>query len=201
MKRYALFFILFMFACKNDPPSELEQARQQLEAKKQKLEDKKALASLQSELKNLDAELQRIDGINPKKNNLNATVKGTNVNLRASGSAQSDRVAVLNDKENVQVLQRETAQNSNEATITQNMTLSASDGLEYKLNRGKAVILHHYDPEHDQWFVAFSTEQGQSLNTWISSDQLSRTSNKDWFQVRRSDGSTGWVLGEFLTIR
>jgi hypothetical protein len=201
MKRYGLFLILFFFACKNDPPNELEQARQQLEAKKQKLEDKKALASLQSELKNIDQELQRIDGINPQKNNLNGIIKGTNVNLRAAGSAQSERVAVLNANEKVQVLQRETAQNNNEATVAQNLKISASDGKEYALNRGKAVVLQHYDPEHDQWFVTFSNEQEQYLNTWISSDQLSRTSNKDWFQVRRNDGSTGWVLGEFLTIR
>lgn len=195
---------LLFCACQNDPNSELEQKRQALEQKRKELQEKKEISELNKELKSVESEIKAVDGSTGRQvsnsNEPQGLIRGQGVSLRTSNSSQSEKRAVLNNGEQVSILRKQASGNTNEAILLEAVTIQ-ENGQSYQLNKGKSLIIQQEDEANGKNYVSFSSDKNQTVYTWLKRTIMERTTEKDWFEIRRKDGTQGWVLGDFLTIK
>lgn len=197
-----LFLIATMLftACQQDNASDVEQKRQELEAKRKELQDKKEMANLKQELKSVESEISTVDGVKPSSNEsteIQGKIRGQSVSLRAANSAQSAKLAVLTADEPVKIISKKISVPSNEAIINQAVTISEY-GQSFALPKGKSLLIQDWNHDDQRWYVSFTTPEETTVYTMIDKNKVDRMDNKYWFQVRRQNGTTGWVLGDFL---
>jgi uncharacterized protein YgiM (DUF1202 family) len=205
-----LLIAVCIAACQNDEGSEISQKRKELEAKRKELKEKQELASLESEMKKLDSEIEKTENkaitetvsSNIRDIATRGRITGDQVILRNAASVQSAKVDNFAKNETVTILSRASANQGNEAIVTQNIQLfsytSSGKTPVYTLPKGKAVILQEYVQQSDSYRITYQHPEMGKLEAEVRTHLLENISNQIWYQVRRANGQTGWVLGKFL---
>lgn len=205
-------------ACGNDPSpktgEELEKAKAELEAKKKELADKQEIAKIDRELQELNQQIKQVDkgqdlpSAKSEKgaesaapastnNGPQSHIIGTGVTMRKDASVQSDKIGSFNPNEAVTVLETKNVNNDKEAVLTKPITLSGN-GSEIKLPKGKAVVIEEYKSETNTYLVTYQDPQKGKMSADIDAGAIETITYSTWYQVKRSNGQTGWVLGKFL---
>jgi hypothetical protein len=206
----AIFAATCMTSCQNEKVSEIEHKRQELETKRNELKETQELAALSEELKKVERDLEktnskgRVEAIAYKSaaNPTTGQIKGENVIMRSMASIKSDKLANFSNNELVSILTRSGADNGNEALLTEEMQLysytSSGRTPMYKLPKGKAVVIREYLGQNNSYRVSYQHPELGYLEAAVPANLLEGISNQIWFQVRRTNGQAGWVLGKFL---
>lgn len=198
-------------ACQREKPSEVEQKRQELESKRNELKEKQELAVLNEEMKKVEGEIEKTGGrvtaeavsYKTKAPTNRGRINGENVILRSAATVQSSKLDNFAQNESVTIVARTNANAGNEAIVKQDVSLysytSAGKTPVYTLPKGKAVILQEYMQDSDAFRVTYQHPDMGKLEAVLATNLLHNLSDQTWYQVRRNNGQTGWVLGRFLT--
>lgn len=214
---FVFFLMVVWTACGNDPSpqtgEDLEKAKTVLEAKKKELADKQEIARIDKELQELNQQIKQVDnGAAPSVKTEQGTVAaepvvsndgpkshivGTGVTVRKDASVQSEKIGSFNNNETVTVLGSKNVNNDKEAVLTKETTLNGS-GSEIKLQKGKAVVIEEYNGDANTYHVTYQDPVKGKMTAEIDASAIETISYSTWYQVKRSNGQTGWVLGKFL---
>ena len=212
---FTLFIAFVWSACGNDPSpktgEELEKSKAELEAKKKELADKQEIARIDKELEDLNQQIKKVDKgadqptakseqgteSTSANNGPQSRIIGTGVTMRKDASVQSDKISSFNANEAVTVLETKNVNNDKEAVLTKPITLSGN-GSEIKLPKGKAVVIEEYKSESNTYLVTYQDPQKGKMSADIDAGAIETITYSTWYQVKRSNGQTGWVLGKFL---
>lgn len=199
-----------MTACQNEKVSEVDQKRQELETKKNELKEKQELAALDAEMDKVEREIEKAGGsgtgeavsVKSKGAATRGRITGDNVIMRSAATVQSAKVDNFAKNETVTIYARAGASSTNEAVVTEDIQLYSYTGTGktpmYILPKGKAVLLQEYIEQSDCYRVSYQHPEMGKLEAVVKTSQLDNILNQTWFQVRRANGQTGWVLGKFL---
>lgn len=199
-----------MTACQNEKVSEVDQKRQELETKKNELKEKQELAALDAEMDKVEREIEKAGStgtaeavsVKSKGAATRGRITGDNVIMRSAATVQSAKVDNFTKNEMVTIYARAGASSTNEAVVTEDIQLYSYTGNGktpmYILPKGKAVLLQEYIEQSDSYRVSYQHPEMGKLEAVVKTSQLDNILNQTWFQVRRANGQTGWVLGKFL---
>lgn len=189
MKQFTLFialFGLFLGACQNTPkdkePSESDKAAEAME----KMHDSIANA----------VKISKTSGL------LGTQIPeiiGSNVTMRKDASIQSEKIGSFQDKEKVEILESKNVQNEGEAILNKPITLKGSGGA-LNLPKGKAVMIENYVPNSNTYQVHYEDPKKGMLTAEVDAKAVETIIYATWYNVKRENGETGWVLGKFLKI-
>jgi hypothetical protein len=220
--KYFIIALLAMgvAACQNEPKSstasDIERMRAEIEKKRNEITDQKELARLEEEAKHLDAELKQLGGSTttssaPKTTGQAApsggntgTIKGNSVTVRKAASTQADKLGAFDNNEVVTILNQQRADNAGEAILKTPVDLyTGANGTGDKsvaLPKGKAVFVERYDAANQKVYISYQHPEKGKLYAMIASDAIEDIESSIWYQVKRTNGQTGWVFGKFITV-
>lgn len=121
-------------------------------------------------------------------------ITGSNVILRSYHSIESDILSRLNKDTHVEILERWTAEDPNEAITTREIYLQ-TPSLRVLLNRGKAVKIV---AEQGSYYTVTCEYQGRIIRGILPKNVVEKTYGQTWFKIKTNDGKVGWVFGKFL---
>lgn len=126
----------------------------------------------------------------------NARVTGSNVIIRSDHTTTSASAGVVAKKGTiVQILDRYSSGNSNEAILSRNITV-VSNGTRINLPGGKAINIR--SDRNDSVRASFSTPDYGATEATISKDDIEAMSGETWYKIHTSDDITGWIYGKFI---
>lgn len=125
-----------------------------------------------------------------------ARVTGSSVIIRSEPTTESPSVGVVaREGTIVQLLDRNSAGNSNQAILKRDITIR-HNGSEIRLSKGKAVDI--LADRSDSVHVSFTASGYGSLEATISKDVIEAMSGQTWYKIHTRDDITGWIYGEFI---
>lgn len=124
-------------------------------------------------------------------------INGKNVSIRSGASIKSEKTGTFEDQEAVEVITFENVRNEGEAIISESITVKGSGGT-VTLPKGKAVMVENFDAEKNTYTVSYEDPKKGRLEAQISASAVQTITYATWFNVKRKNGETGWVLGKFL---
>jgi len=217
-----------LIACKNDSSpktaDELQKIKTELETKKKELSDKQQIAEIEKELNDVEKQIKTVNKgggsytvVTDAKAAPTSTIKvpsglsegakgaitGSSVTMRKEATVQSEKVGSFNQNEIVNILTTRNVNNENEAILTKAISMHTAEGAgteALKLPKGKAVIIENYDNDQNKYNVSYQDAKQGKLYAKIDADAVETITYSTWYQVRRSNGQTGWVLGKFLKV-
>lgn len=222
-----LALALSIVACQSDPSpktgEELQKIKTELEARKKELADKQQIAEIEKELSDVEKQIKTVDkngnpittassgAAAPAQNTAapaaadggaKGTITGSGVTMRKDATVQSEKLGAFNQNETVTILNTRNVNNEGEAILTKPIALFTSEsgsGTEaLKLPKGKAVLIENYDSDKNKYNVSYQDNKQGKLYAQIEADAVETITYSTWYQVRRANGTTGWVLGKFL---
>lgn len=216
MKKQVLFLLLSagLVACSSESNQEIEEKRKALQEKKAELKEQQEIAALDAEIQQLDQQLKKNQATEAARPVSTAPagkldeakrgrITGDRVVMRGSNSVQSERLGNFEKNEQVDLLSHAESSNTNEAILTEAIQFYSANGSGnstlYQLPKGKAVVLLEYIPSTDSYRVGYEHPEWGKLEAIVKANLLNNILNEKWYQVRRSNGQTGWVLGKFLS--
>lgn len=126
-----------------------------------------------------------------------SAIDGSNVSMRSGATVKSEKIGTFEDKESVEVLTYENVQNEGEAILSKSIAVKGSGGT-VNLPKGKAVIVEDFKSETNTYLVSYEDPKKGKLNAEIDASAVQTITYATWFNVKRKNGETGWVLGKFL---
>jgi len=124
-------------------------------------------------------------------------IDGSNVSMRAGATIKSEKTGVFEDKEKIEVLNYQNVQNEGEAILSKSIAVKGSGGS-INLPKGKAVIVENFNPETNTYLVSYEDPKKGRLEAQIDASAAQTITYATWFNVKRSNGEIGWVLGKFV---
>lgn len=124
-----------------------------------------------------------------------ATVSASQVLLRSSPSIHSEKVGMLERGEALIVVAKWVAEVDNEGIL--NNDISTNSG--YVLKKGRAVTIRKYEAYGERYEVTVQDSRGD-VSGWVHVSTVKSLKGVPWYKVVKTDGQTGWVLGEFLSL-
>ena len=124
-----------------------------------------------------------------------ATVSASQVLLRSSPSIHSEKEGMLERGEALIVVAKWVAEVDNEGIL--NNDISTNSG--YVLKKGRAVTIRKYDAYGERYEVTVQDSRGD-VSGWVHVSTVKSLKGVPWYKVVKTDGQTGWVLGEFLSL-
>lgn len=126
-------------------------------------------------------------------------ISASNVNMRSGHSILAQRLATLPRGQNVTVLGNWVADSDQEAILKKDLYVEV-DGKTKTLGKGKAVSLAQHDASEGKYLVSLQDKSG-TISGWTSEANVKSLKGALWYKVSTPSGKTGWVLGEFLSIK
>ncbi|MBC7776865.1 MAG: hypothetical protein H7246_15640 [Phycisphaerae bacterium] len=128
-----------------------------------------------------------------------SVIDGSNVSMRSGATVKSEKIGIFEDKESVEVLKYENVQNEGEAILSKSIMVKGSGGA-VNLPKGKAVIVEDFKSETNTYRVTYEDPKKGKLEAEIDASAVQTITYATWFNVKRKNGETGWVLGKFLKV-
>ncbi len=195
MKQSALLFIVAIawVACQNTPTPKTSEETQAKEA------DKGDAVNDLNRVNETVTNLAPTESNSSASDDAKAKITGSNVTMRKEASVQSEKLGSFDSNESVEVLETKNVNNDREAILSRPITVKGSGG-EVNLPKGKAVVIDEYQSERNYYLVTYQDSQKGKLTAEIDASAVETITYSTWYQVKRANGETGWVLGKFLKI-
>lgn len=188
MKKSILLLLLGLacYACKNTPevPGNNPTEQSGITQDTNKLKEEAAKSGV---------EISKTDLVGMGKGSIN----GSNVSMRNGPTIKSEKTGTFEDKEPVEVIGYKNVQNEGEAILAKDIALKGNGGT-IRLPKGKAVIVENFNAETNTYQVSYEDPKKGVLNAEIDASAALTITYATWFNVKRQNGETGWVLGKFL---
>ena len=126
-------------------------------------------------------------------------ISASSVNMRSGHSILAQRIATLPRGQNVTVLDSWVADSEQEGILKKDLYTEV-DGKTKTLGKGKAVSLVQYDASQGKYLVSLQEKSG-TISGWTSEENVKSLKGALWYKVSTPSGTTGWVLGEFVSTR
>ena len=126
-------------------------------------------------------------------------ISASNVNMRSGHSILSQRIATLPRGQDVKVLGSWVAESDQEAILKKELYVEVG-GQTKTLGKGKAVSLVQHDLSQRTYLVSLQDRSG-TISGWTSEENVKSLKGALWYKVSTPSGTTGWVLGEFVSTR
>ncbi|MFN0200689.1 MAG: hypothetical protein ACKVTZ_04180 [Bacteroidia bacterium] len=125
-------------------------------------------------------------------------ITGEGVIMREQASSTSNKLGSFKKGEFVEVLDKKSPENPNEAITATEVKLFSDYNGKFitKLNKGKALKIER--KEGDTYYVSYQHPEYGKLYATLPSASIESTANLTWFKVRTGEGKTGWVLSKFV---
>jgi len=124
-----------------------------------------------------------------------ATVSASQVLLRSSPSIHSEKEGMLERGEALIVVTKWVAEVDNEGILKNDISTNSG----YVLKKGRAVTIRKYDAYEERYEVTVQDSRGD-VSGWVHVSTVKSLKGVPWYKVVKTDGQTGWVLGEFLSL-
>lgn len=123
-----------------------------------------------------------------------AIINGSNVVIRNNASTTSRKIGSFkNTGERVQIIRTSAVNNKHSGIIRNDYNLN-----NYVLKKGKAVQITSYDGTNVN--ISYQDTSNRYQNTTVPLAIVEDTDKQKWYQVKRSNGESGWVFGKFVSV-
>jgi hypothetical protein len=106
---------------------------------------------------------------------------------------------VLFRSQEVRVLGSWVSESDQEAILMKDLYVEVN-GRTKTLGKGKAVSLVQFDFSGRSYLVSLTDSSG-TISGWTSEANVKSLKGSLWYKVSTPSGKTGWVLGEFMSIK
>ncbi len=196
MKHLILFFVLLglLASCQNNAteqkPAEADQKNQAAQnMTPEQMEELKKTAGLDVKIANNSPIVGGGKGV----------INGKAVKIQKDASLQSEKVGVLEDKENVDILETQVVQSEGEAIINKPITVKGAGGS-MNLPKGTSVTVENYQTDGKPNTVKYEDPKKGILTAQVEASTIETFIYANWYNVKRNNGETGWVYGKFVKV-
>ncbi|WP_435132532.1 SH3 domain-containing protein [Formosa sp. A9] len=137
---------------------------------------------------------------NEEKNDIYATITGTDIVIRNSHSTTSKIIGSFKEAgEKVVVIGTYTSEEQT-ALIKNDIIVNDSDGEDSILQKGKSVKIIAINEEAPvKILISFKTKEGKLKEGMVPENAIDYI-NESWYKIKRDNGVVGWVFGKFIKM-
>ena len=126
-------------------------------------------------------------------------ISASHANIRSGHSILTERIANLPRGKDVTVLDNWVSDTDQEGILKNDVTLQV-DGRKKTFGKGKAVSILQYDASRKKFLLSLQ-DKNNTVTGWVTEENVKSLKGLVWYKIATPEGTTGWVLGEFLAFK
>lgn len=126
-------------------------------------------------------------------------ISASHINIRSGHSILTEWIANLPRGKDVTVLDNWVSDTDQEGILKNDMTLQV-DWRTKTFGKGKAVSILQYDASRKKFLLSLQ-DKNNTVTGWVTEGNVKSLKGLVWYKIATPEGTTGWVLGEFLAFK
>ncbi|MCC7465853.1 MAG: hypothetical protein IT261_06270 [Saprospiraceae bacterium] len=125
------------------------------------------------------------------------TIIGKNVPVRKEAGFKAEKVGNFNDNEVVSVIGNQVIQTEGQGVLKKPVVLKKNDSS-ITIGKEKNVMVEGFNPSTNTFSISYEDPKKGRHEAEVNADAFLGRIFANWYQVRRENGETGWVMDLFL---
>lgn len=127
------------------------------------------------------------------------TITGKNVPVRNAAGSKSEKVGTFRENEKVQIIKFEVIQTEGEGYLAKPLVLKKK-GSSITLQKGQTVLIEGANDAGNTFYISYEDPKKGRFESEAKADAFQGRMFANWYHVKRENGETGWVMGNFVKL-